>query len=70
MIIAFPSKPRLVDENTPSLVDSPTNVWAMEDLKNAKAVASVVEKLYGVKPSLTEVLYENPLYRQSSQGRT
>ena len=70
MILAFPQKQRLVDEKVPPLVDSSATVYLIDEIKNAKAVASVVEKLYGSRQSLAEVLRENQIYNQSSEGCT
>jgi hypothetical protein len=60
----------LVDEKDTSLVDNATRLYLIEDVRNAKAVASTIEKLYGVRPSLIEVLRESSLYRQSSEGNS
>lgn len=60
----------LVDEKHTPLVDSPTTIYSLDAVRNAKAVASVVEKLYGTRLSITEVLRENALHNQSSEGQS
>lgn len=57
----------LVDEKHKALVDTATNVYSIEEVRNAKAVASVVEKLYGVHYSISEVMLESQIHRESSQ---
>lgn len=58
----------VVDEKQPLVVDVSTNIVSIAELRNAKAVRSVVEKLYGIRYSLTEVLNENALHNQEAQG--
>ena len=66
MILHLPQKPALVDENRPSLVDFSTTV-SIEEIRNSKAVASVVDKLYGVRHSLTEVMRESHIFFEEAQ---
>jgi hypothetical protein len=60
----------LVDENHPGLVDLSTKVWTIEEVKTAKIVASVIEKLYGVRHSVAEMLFENAIHNQDAEGRS
>lgn len=52
----------LLDEKEPILLDSSSNLYLIEEVRNAKVVASVVEKLYGKRYTVKEVMRENQIY--------